>query len=57
MVNNPRGKSLNQSDRSSYFTPKSAAAPKPAPYKFSLLENGNGRNDFRQDTVTFFGMA
>ena len=53
MVNNPRGKLLNQSDRSSYFTQKSAGGH----YNSSLLENGDERHDFRQRKFTFFGVT
>ena len=51
LVNNPRGKLLNQSDRSSYFTQKSAGGHA----TFLFWKMVIVRNDFRHKKVTFFG--
>ena len=53
MVNNPRGKLQNQSDRSSYFTQKSAGGHA----TFLFWRMAIVRNDFRQKKVAFFGIT
>ena len=55
LVNNPRGKLLNQSDRSSYLCRNQLQGLSLSPTTFLFWRNGDGRNDFRQETNSFFG--
>ena len=54
MVNNPRGKLLNQSDRSYYFTQKSAEGLAYKPQLFSFGEMVVEETILGEVTVTFF---
>ena len=57
MVDNPRGKLLNQSDHSSYFTVRNQLEDELCHELFSFGEMAMEETILGEETVTFFGIT